>query len=82
MRHVLYFTAEWCNPCARTKPFAEELIKDGYSIKFIDADTEAELVKSFEIKSIPTFILIEDAIEIKRMNGAKTKEQLLEFIDG
>ena len=82
MKHVLYFTAEWCNPCARTKPFAEELIKDGYSIKFIDADTEAELVKSFEIKSIPTFILIEDAIEIKRMNGAKTKEQLLEFIDG
>jgi len=82
VKHVLYFTAEWCNPCARTKPFAEELIKDGYSIKFIDADTEAELVKSFEIKSIPTFILIEDAIEIKRMNGAKTKEQLLEFIDG
>ena len=82
MKHVLYFTAEWCNPCARTKPFAEELIKDGYSIKFIDADTEAELVKSFEIKSIPTFILIEDAIEIKRMNGAKTQEQLLEFIDG
>ena len=82
MKHVLYFTAEWCNPCARTKPFAEELIKDGYSIKFIDADTESELVKSFEIKSIPTFILIEDAIEIKRMNGAKTKEQLLEFIDG
>jgi len=82
VKHVLYFTAEWCNPCARTKPFAEELIKDGYSIKFIDADTESELVKSFEIKSIPTFILIEDAIEIKRMNGAKTKEQLLEFIDG
>jgi thioredoxin-like negative regulator of GroEL len=82
MKHLLYFTAEWCNPCTRTKPFAEELIKDGYSIKFIDADTEAELVKSFEIKSIPTFILIEDTIEIKRMNGAKTKEQLLEFIDG
>jgi thiol-disulfide isomerase/thioredoxin len=71
VKHVLYFTAEWCNPCARTKPFAEELIKDGHSIKFIDADTEAELVKSFEIKSIPTFILIEDAIEIKRMKLLK-----------
>jgi thioredoxin 1 len=82
VKHLLYFTAEWCNPCARTRPFAEELVNDGYPIKFIDADSESEMIKNFGIKSIPTFVLIKDNVEIKRMNGAKTKEELLSFITG
>lgn len=81
MKHVLYFTADWCNPCKRTKPFAEELISEGYNIKFIDADSELDMIKNFKILSIPTFILIEDEQEINRMNGAKTKEQLLDFLN-
>jgi thioredoxin 1 len=81
MKHMLYFTAEWCNPCARTRPFAEELASDGYSIKFIDADSEVDMIKNFDIKSIPTFILIEDNVETKRMNGAKTKQELIDFIE-
>lgn len=82
MRHLLYFTADWCNPCQRTKPFAEELISEGENIKFIDADSEIEMVKNFKVLSIPTFILIEDGVEIARTNGAKTKSQLKDFING
>lgn len=81
MSHVLYFTAEWCNPCQRTKPIAEELKRDGViDFMFIDADSETDLIKKFEIKSIPTYILIEDGQEVKRMNGAKTKQDFLDFI--
>lgn len=81
MSHVFYFTAEWCNPCQRTKPIAEELKRDGIiDFMFIDADSESELVQKFQIKSIPTYILIEDGVEVKRMNGAKTKEDFLNFI--
>jgi thioredoxin 1 len=83
MRHILYFTAEWCNPCKRTKPVAEELNRDNViKIQFIDADDNGELCRKFEVKAIPTFILIEDSKEIRRMNGAKTKEQIQEFING
>jgi thioredoxin 1 len=83
MRHILYFTAEWCNPCKRTRPIAEELNRDNVvKIQFIDADDNGELCRKFEIKAIPTFILIEDGKEIRRMNGAKTKEQIEEFING
>ena len=81
MKHILYFTAEWCNPCQRTKPIAEELIRDGLiDFVFVDADTEIELLEHFGIKSVPTYILIQDGIEVKRMNGAKTRDQFLEFI--
>jgi thiol-disulfide isomerase/thioredoxin len=81
MSHVLYFTAEWCNPCARTKPVAEELKRDGIiDFLFVDADTELELLEKFGVKSIPTYILLEDGREVKRMNGAKTRQDFLDFI--
>ena len=81
MSHVLYFTAEWCNPCQRTKPIAEDLKRDGIiDFVFIDADSELDLVKKFSIKSVPTYILLEDGKEIKRMNGAKTRDQFLDFV--
>ena len=75
MSHVLYFTAEWCNPCERTRPVAEELKREGIiDFLFVDADTEIELLERFGIKSIPTYILLEDGLEIDRMNGAKTRD--------
>lgn len=82
MRHVFYFTADWCGPCKRVKPIVEDMNRDG-SIKFqlIDADANIELVTKYEIKSIPTFILLEDNVEIARMSGAQTREQLENFIN-
>ena len=82
MSHVLYFTAEWCNPCQRTRPVAEELKRDGLiDFIFVDADTETELLEQFGIKSVPTYILIEDGIEIKRISGAKNREDFLDFVN-
>jgi thioredoxin-like negative regulator of GroEL len=81
MKHILYFTADWCNPCQHTRPVAEELIRDGLiDFVFVDADTEIELLQHFGIKSVPTYILIQDGVEVKRMNGAKTRSQFMEFI--
>ncbi len=78
MKSIFYFTADWCNPCKKTKPIVEELNRESADVKFqvIDADSEIDLVKAFEVRSIPTFIVIEDGKEIKRTTGAQTKEQL------
>ena len=81
MNTVLYFTADWCNPCQRTKPFAEELVRDGANIKFIDVDSEIEMVKTFKILSVPTYIILKDEQEVHRANGAKTKEQLRDLLN-
>jgi thioredoxin 1 len=78
MKHILYFTADWCKPCEKVKPIVEELNRESADVKFImvDADSEIELVQSFEIRSIPTFIVLKDGVEIKRVSGAQTKPQL------
>jgi thioredoxin 1 len=82
MLHVLYFTADWCNPCKKVKPIVEEMNKDSITkFQMIDVDLEMELTKKFEIRSVPTFILTKDGKEIKRTTGAQTRQQLESFID-
>jgi len=84
VKTVYYFTADWCQPCKKTRPIVEELNRDqtvaGFQI--IDVDVNHELVKGFGIKSIPTFILFENGEEKNRIMGGQTKEQLVEFING
>jgi thioredoxin 1 len=83
MKHVLYFTADWCQPCKKVRPIVEELNREVADVAFqiIDVDMENDLVKTFQIKSVPTFILFEDEEQINRITGAQTKEKLNEFIN-
>ena len=82
MTHVLYFTADWCNPCQSTRPIADELKREGLiDFIFVDADTEIKLLEEFGIRSVPTYVLIEDGKEVKRMNGAKTRQEFLDFVN-
>jgi thioredoxin 1 len=84
MKTVYYFTADWCQPCKKTKPIVQELnieqTQAGFQI--IDVDDNNELVKAFKIKSVPTFILFENGIEKNRIIGGQTRDQLVEFING
>jgi thiol-disulfide isomerase/thioredoxin len=81
--NVFYFTADWCQPCKNIKPIVSEINMDRVGLKFhtIDADSEKELVKMFEIKSLPTFIIIANGKEIKRLTGSQTKQTLLTFLN-
>ncbi len=83
MKTIYYFTAEWCQPCKRTRPIVEELNRDQSTAGFqiIDVDVNPELVKNFNISSVPTFILFDNGEEIKREVGGKNREQLWELIN-
>jgi thioredoxin 1 len=82
MKSILYFTAEWCNPCKKTKPIVEQLNTEQIMAKFfiIDVDSDIERTKDFEIRSVPTFIVMKDNKEIHRVTGAQTRQQLEELI--
>jgi thioredoxin 1 len=83
MKMILYFTADWCNPCKQTKPIVEELNREQIMAKFfiIDVDSEIEMAQDFEIKSVPTFVVMKDNKEIYRVTGAKSRQQLEDLID-
>ena len=84
MKTVYYFTADWCQPCKRTRPIVEELNREQTEAGFqiIDVDDNPELVKSFGIRSVPTFILFDGQQEITRLVGSQTRESLEELING
>ncbi len=82
MKHMLYFTADWCNPCKKVRPIVEELKREeAISVIYVDVDDNIELCENYEIKSIPTFLILEDGIEVNRMTGAKTKEEFQKLIN-
>ena len=82
MKMILYFTADWCNPCKQTKPIVEELNREQITAKFfiIDVDSETEMTQDFGVRSIPTFIVMKDNKEVHRVTGAQTRQQLEELI--
>jgi len=83
MNTVLYFTAEWCGPCKKTRPIVEDLNYDQTETRFyiIDVDIEMEMTQDFGVKSVPTFIVMKDNTEVHRTTGAQTREQLEELIN-
>ena len=78
---LLYFTASWCGPCQQIKPFLKELSeslkKSGeYNIEFymIDIDKNEEFSDKCNIRSVPTFFIMNGKDLLGNLSGAdKTK---------
>lgn len=83
MNTILYFTAEWCNPCKKVKPLVEEINREYVDARFfmIDVDVEMEMASDFGVQSIPTFVVMNDNKEVYRATGAQTMQQLKEMVN-
>lgn len=77
-KRILYFTAAWCGPCRMMGGVIEEL-NQTMNIQKIDVDKDSDQVKKYHIKSVPTFILVDETGEIKRVIGAQSKIMLEKF---
>jgi thioredoxin 1 len=58
-----------------------EEIDTGLPIEVIDIDVDTELAMDYGIRSVPTLIIVEENIEVKRMTGLVTKEILKNWIE-
>jgi len=81
---LLDFWAIWCGPCKAISPTIDELAEeyDGrFKIGKVNVDEETELVKNFNIMSIPTLIAFKDGNQVERITGARSKSDLKILID-
>jgi thioredoxin 1 len=78
MKSIKYFTATWCGPCQRFKPIMQEVANEGHSVQFIDIDSQEDLARQYNVRSVPTVIIEQNGSEVNRLIGASTKEVILE----
>ncbi len=80
MKSVKYFSAAWCGPCQTFKPTMKELASEGYNIEFVDVDEQGDLAIEFNIRSVPTTVIMENGQEVERLIGAQTKRRMVEVL--
>ena len=77
------FWATWCGPCKTLGPILEKLALEyagGFLLAKVDVDKEQQLASYFQIKSIPTVMLVKDGQIVDGFPGALPEGQLREFL--
>ena len=77
------FWATWCGPCQTLGPLLEKLAADyngAFLLAKVDVDKEQELAAAFQIRSVPTVMLVKDGELVDGFPGALPEGQLREFL--
>ena len=64
---LIDFYADWCGPCHAMRPIFEEVEKEyagKVEFKKVDVEVESEMSSTYNIFSIPTFVILKDGEEI------------------
>lgn len=83
---LIDFWAEWCNPCKRMAPILDKIDQSREDIELVkvDADNEVneDLMREYDIRSIPTLVLLDPAGEpIGEIVGARSERDVQLWLD-
>lgn len=83
---IILFSADWCPDCRVIEPFLPEIEEafPAYKFVLVDRDQFIEVCQKHNVFGIPSFLAFKDGDEVGRFvsKNRKTKEEIMEFIEG
>jgi thioredoxin 1 len=80
---IKFFTAEWCGPCSEQKGIMAS-IDDKTDVSIhqfdIDSDRGMDVANEYNVRSVPTMVLIEDDTVIEQWSGLTREADILEAL--
>jgi thioredoxin 1 len=76
---ILEFTGSSCPACRHMDPIVRQLQDAGLTIRQIQVDQNPTLAAQYNVRAIPTFVLISNGKELDRIVGGASAEQLAQL---
>ena len=79
---LLDFYADWCGPCRMVLPLVDEIAaeREDLLVGKINVNDNPDLAREFGVLSIPTLVVMQDGKILKKVSGARSKEQILQLL--
>ena len=78
MKQIWYFTADWCAPCKALGPTMNR-VAEQVQVNKINIDYEADVVRKYGVRNIPTVVLVENGQEVRRFSGNRSYNDIISF---
>ncbi|MEM1309880.1 MAG: thioredoxin [Cyanobacteria bacterium P01_D01_bin.71] len=78
---LVHFYASWCGHCQRMAPVLEQVNGQlSRRLKVVKIDTERypQLASQYQVHALPTLVLFKQGQPTRRLEGARTTEQLVQ----
>jgi thioredoxin 1 len=78
------FWAPWCGPCRKQGPIVEDVAKrmgDRALVGKVNVDDEKDLATRYEIRAIPTLVILKGGRVIQRFEGVRSAEDLVQALE-
>jgi len=78
------FFATWCGPCKMAGPEVEAVgvaMADKASVVQVNIDEQPGLASRYNVKAVPTFLVIKGGQEVNRFTGFRTRKDLQAAIE-
>ena len=81
---LYHFTAKWCGPCRVMNPVLDALAKEyAGRVKLVEIDVDEDQLTSqqFNVRAMPTYVLVRDGREVGRFLGSRPRAFVAGVID-